>query len=221
LIAAIAIFALTSFMSAFVTTVEQLIVMRVLQGAAGGAETMLVLAIIRDYFADREQVRAMSIYRAAVGFTPIFSPLVGVMLFEAYGWQASFLAVAGLSTIVVVALGLFLKESNQNRLKRLDFAQIGREYLLILTNLRFLLLSMVFVASVGFFIIFHSAVPFVVGNELGLPSRMFAYLQAGFMIAFIIGNLAASQLMKSCFGFAWASQPLRMRYTGSRLQVVS
>jgi DHA1 family bicyclomycin/chloramphenicol resistance-like MFS transporter len=196
LIAAIAIFALTSFMSAFVTTVEQLIVMRVLQGAAGGAETMLVLAIIRDYFADREQVRAMSIYRAAVGFTPIFSPLVGVMLFEAYGWQASFLAVAGLSTIVVVALGLFLKESNQNRLKRLDFAQIGREYLLILTNLRFLLLSMVFVASVGFFIIFHSAVPFVVGNELGLPSRMFAYLQAGFMIAFIIGNLAASQLMK-------------------------
>jgi DHA1 family bicyclomycin/chloramphenicol resistance-like MFS transporter len=196
LIGAMAIFALTSFASAFLTSVEQLIVVRVLQGAASGAETMLVLAIIRDYFVDREQVKAMSLYRAAVGVTPIFAPFLGVMLFQAYGWRANFLVVSTLSTIVVIALFLFLKESNRNKLEKLDLLHFGREYLSILTNLRFLLLAMIFVTSVGFFIIFHSAVPFVVNKELGLPAEMFAYLQAGFMLAFIAGNLIANRLMK-------------------------
>lgn len=231
LIGAIAIFAVTSFASFFVTSVEQLIAIRVLQGGAAGAETMLVLAIIRDYFIDREQVKAMSIYRAACGVTPMFAPLAGVMLFEAYGWRANFLVVAGLSTVVVIALALFLKESNQSRLKRLDPLAIVKEYILILRNLRFLLLAMVFVTSVGFFIIFHSAVPFVISNELFLPSEMFAYLQAGFMIAFIIGNLAANQLMKvisveallwSCLGVcALANSAYWLILTSGELSLVS
>lgn len=197
LIGAIAIFAITSLGCAFANSIEQILVIRVLQGAAAGAETMLVLAIIRDYFVDRDQVRALSFYRAAVGVTPMFSPFLGVMLFEQFGWRANFVVVATLASITTAVLYLFLAESNKNVGRKVNVVAIAHEYLSIILNFRFVLLALIFVSSVGFFIIFHSSVPFVVARELSLDQEYFAYLQTGFMLSFIVGNIMANRLMKS------------------------
>ncbi|MEW6991644.1 MFS transporter [Colwelliaceae bacterium 6441] len=196
LITGIVVFAITSILSGLVTSVEQLIVLRVLQGMAAGAETLLVLAIIRDYFVDREQVKVLSIYRAACGLSPMFAPILGVIVFEYFGWRASFFIVGAISSLVALLLWKYLAESNTKRVHSLNLLNILNEYKLLIFNVNFLALSLVFVTSIGFFIIFHSAVPFVVHTEIGMPVKVFAYLQAGFMIAFIIGNVAANRLMK-------------------------
>lgn len=196
LITAISVFALMSVLSGLVTSVEQLIALRVLQGMAAGAETLLVLAIIKDYFVDREQVQALSIYRAACGVSPMVAPLIGVLIFQAYGWRASFFIVGSISTVVAFLLWKYLAESNTQKVVSLNIGAVFAEYKLLLSSVPFLALSMIFVTAVGFFVIFHSAVPFVVQDEIGLHARVFAYLQAGFMIAFIVGNVTANRLMK-------------------------
>ena len=63
LVGAMAVFTLCSFLCTIATSIEFLIVARIIQGAAAGAEGVLVLSIIRDCFDEKGQVRAFSIYR--------------------------------------------------------------------------------------------------------------------------------------------------------------
>ncbi|MCY4337528.1 MAG: MFS transporter, partial [Gammaproteobacteria bacterium] len=89
LVGAMAVFTLCSFLCTIATSIEQLIIVRVIQGAAAGAEGVLVLSIIRDCFDEKGQVRAFSVYRAANAIPPMFAPVLGAYIFLWFGWQAN------------------------------------------------------------------------------------------------------------------------------------
>ena len=194
LVGSMVVFTLCTAVCVFATSIEQLIIARVFQGAAAGAEGVLVLSIVRDCFKGDDQVRAFSIYRGVNAFPPIFVPIIGGYIFTWYGWQANFVLLGVIAAIVTTALWWLLEESNTNTAQPTPLRKIVSDYAYLLRSTSFLSFAVIMSTTIAFLIIFPTIVPFVLVDELGYTSETFGYFQAANMVFFILGSIAANRL---------------------------
>jgi len=195
LVGAMAIFTIATFYCSVATTIEEMIVARVLQGAAAGAEGVLVLSIIRDSFDDKGQVKAFSIYRGVSAMPPIIAPIIGVYVFRAFGWHANFILLAAIAFIVTALLARYLKESGGSKRSPTDLATTLSSYLRLVLSVRFVNLALIMGSAIAFLVVFSTAVPFILSDVLGHELEVFPYFQAVVMGALIVGNVVANRLV--------------------------
>jgi DHA1 family bicyclomycin/chloramphenicol resistance-like MFS transporter len=98
-------FALTVVAAALSQTIGQLIVARVLMGAAASVEAVLVLAVIGDLYEGEKSAKVFAIYGMVISLVPAAGPIIGGFVFEWFGWRANFYLLAGI-VVLVFALGL-------------------------------------------------------------------------------------------------------------------
>lgn len=98
----ILIFILATIGCLLSTSVEMFLVFRMIQGAIA---TGLVLsrATVRDMVAEREAASMIGYVTMGMALVPMFAPMIGGALDEAFGWQATFVFLA-LSGSLVLAL---------------------------------------------------------------------------------------------------------------------
>ncbi len=195
LVGAMAIFTIATFYCSVATTVGEMIVARVLQGAAAGAEGVLVLSIIRDSFDDKGQVKAFSIYRGVSAVPPIVAPIIGVYVFKAFGWHANFILLAAVAFVVTVLLARYLKESGGSNRSPADLGTTLSSYLRLILSIRFVSLALIMGSAIAFLVVFSTAVPFILNGVLGLDLEVFPFFQAVIMGALIVGNIIANRLV--------------------------
>ena len=196
LVGAMAIFTIATFYCSVATTVEEMIVARVLQGAAAGAEGVLVLSIIRDSFDGKGQVKAFSIYRGVSAVPPILAPIVGVYVFRAFGWQANFVLLAAIALVVTSLLAKYLKESGGAKRSATDLKTTLTSYAKLVSSFRFVSLALIMGSAIAFLVVFSTAVPFILNGVLGYELEVFPYFQAVIMGALIAGNVVANRLVR-------------------------
>jgi DHA1 family bicyclomycin/chloramphenicol resistance-like MFS transporter len=96
LLAAMAMFVLTSVLCASAPNIVALDLFRLLQGGAGAAGVAICFAIVRDLYSGAAAARAYSILMAVFGIAPIVSPAIGGQLLRVTDWRGVFFALAGL-----------------------------------------------------------------------------------------------------------------------------
>ncbi|MFP5231046.1 MAG: DHA2 family efflux MFS transporter permease subunit [Acidobacteriota bacterium] len=83
----VAIFTLFSFLCGLATSLPMLIVLRVIQGAAGGGLQPSERAILADTFAPEKRSMAFSMYGMAVVLAPAIGPTVGGWITDNFTWR--------------------------------------------------------------------------------------------------------------------------------------
>jgi EmrB/QacA subfamily drug resistance transporter len=83
-------FGVTSLLCGLAPNMEQLILFRILQGAAGALVVPASLSIITASFDGEEQGRAFGIWAGSSAATSILGPLVGGILVNSVSWRAAF-----------------------------------------------------------------------------------------------------------------------------------
>ncbi len=104
-VACLAIFTLASLGSGAAPTLPFLVIMRVLQGLAGGAMVPMSQAILLDAFPREERGKAMALFGVGVVFGPIIGPTLGGWITDNWGWPWVFYINIPLG-ILGIALGL-------------------------------------------------------------------------------------------------------------------
>ncbi len=99
----LALFTVASLGSGAAPTLPFLVVMRVIQGLAGGAMVPMSQAILLDAFPREERGKAMALFGVGVVFGPIIGPTLGGWITDTWGWRWVFYI-----NIPVGALGLLL-----------------------------------------------------------------------------------------------------------------
>lgn len=107
-------FGLTSVLCGLATSMEMLVVARVLQGAAGAILVPGSLAIITAAFSGEEQGRAFGIWAGASAATTIVGPVVGGALVAYVSWRAAFLLNAPLIAFALWATTRHVAESRDD-----------------------------------------------------------------------------------------------------------
>lgn len=83
-----------SLLCAAASSVDALIVFRILQGLGGGGVTVVGTAIIKDLYDGRERETAMATVMSLVIIAPLVAPVLGAFLLKMASWHAMFMALA-------------------------------------------------------------------------------------------------------------------------------
>src|SRR5512132_3648710 len=83
----IAVFTLASALCGMATSLEQIILFRVLQGLAGGGLQPSSQGVLLDAFPPEKQGAAQTMFGVAALLAPVFGPTLGGFITDNYGWR--------------------------------------------------------------------------------------------------------------------------------------
>ncbi len=190
-------FSIFSFFCAIAQTIDQLIVARIFQGISAAVEGVLVLAIIRDIFDDKDQVRVIALYGMATALTPAVAPVIGGYIHVLFGWRMNFYLLFMLGLMVTIAAWFYLQESSAKISRDLSFRRVISDYRELLGNPLYLKYCIISGATLGVFFAFITAGPFILIKHHGLATEHFGYFQGILVAGYMIGSYSATRLVKS------------------------
>jgi DHA1 family bicyclomycin/chloramphenicol resistance-like MFS transporter len=84
------IFALASLVCVFASSLEMMIVGRVLQGIGLSAPRTISIAMVRDRFSGNHMAKVMSFIVVIFILVPVVAPAIGKLMLDLYGWKSIF-----------------------------------------------------------------------------------------------------------------------------------
>jgi DHA1 family bicyclomycin/chloramphenicol resistance-like MFS transporter len=174
LVTGLVVHGLASLLCALAPSIAVLSVVRVLQGFAGAAISVVALATVRDLFSGIAVARTMSRLMLVIGLAPILAPSIGGFILQVTDWRGIFvvLAVAALVLVGVALVGL--RETLP--VERRRSPRIGatlRTYRSLLRDRTFVALVLVAGLSFSSLFVYVSGASFVLQEGFGLDARTF------------------------------------------------
>ena len=111
--AGLVLYLIASVGCAFATSVNSLIVFRLLQALGGCAGMVAARAIVRDLFEVTDIARVFSSLMLVIAVSPIIAPTLGGYITASLGWRYVFVALILLAIIILAGIWFILPESKQ------------------------------------------------------------------------------------------------------------
>lgn len=185
-----------SFGSTLAFSIEQLIVWRMLQGAAMGAVVMCARAIVRDLYEPQDGARIMSKGLSGLGLIACVCAPLGGALAQLFSWRAALLAVSLFGCISLALIGLRFKETlAQKNLSALRPNTLLGTWRSILGNHTFQAYSVLSAASYGGLFTFLACSSFALIDVLGLSRGGYGLVMSLVCMAYIAGTFLCRRLL--------------------------
>lgn len=202
------VYTLASLGAAFAPTFGWLLAFRALQGLSAGAGSVVGAAIVQDRFSGAQAQKMMSQIMMVFGLAPAIAPVLGGFIYVHFGWRSTFYFLATFGTLMWLLAWRALPESLP-KANRHPFhpGAIAANYLKVLSNPRFVLLSLtVGLAFGGLSLYIGSAANFVM-EILHLPETAFGWMFIPLISGMVLG---------SAWGGKYAAKiaPKRMKWLG-------
>ncbi len=98
----------------FAESLAVLVGARLLQALGACAGPVLGRAVVRDLYGPAESARMLSHVSTATALAPLLAPLLGGWLTAAWGWRATFVALAVYAVLLMLAVAMLLRETNRH-----------------------------------------------------------------------------------------------------------
>lgn len=181
------------------TTIEALIIGRLVQGSGIGTCLCLVRAISRDTFEGTRLAKVASYLSMGSSIAATMAPVVGGYFAAWFGWHANFEILIGISAAMLILTWLFLPETLKD--KDVDAMRpwhIAQGYIQLITNRTFMgYVICTSMASAGI-ISYFTMSPFVMQYVLGMTMMEYSWL-AIFITAVIFSGRLLNVYLLSRF----------------------
>lgn len=186
-----------SFMAFSATTIEFLLVGRLVQGIGASCGIAISRAIIRDQYTGDKGAGIMNLIGMMLAAGPAFAPVIGSIALELTGWASIFGFMVAYGAIVLTAIVLLVPETNRHRDSALiNPRRLARSYRFLLGQPLFLVPALILGLTIGGFYTLATILPFVLIDQVGLSPLQFGIgmlMQTG---CFFLGGLATRLLLK-------------------------
>lgn len=194
MLAGVAFFTATSLAFLMVTSIEQFIVMRFLQGIGLCFIIAVGYAAIQESFEESLCIKITALMANVALVAPLLGPLAGAALIHIAPWQTMFVLFAILATIAFVGLWYAMPETASLKGDKFSVASMYSDYKQVLSNWRFLCGSL----AVGFaslpILTWIAQSPVILIRDEKMAAVSYAVLQIPIFGALIIGNLLLARL---------------------------
>ena len=194
LLAGLALTVCASLLALVMSTVESLIVARIMQ--AVGASTGIVVgrAIIRDLFDKNRAASIIGLVATVMVIAPTLGPLIGGVLDTAFGWEAIFAFTGVTSFAVLVWVALTLPETRGLNAPAGERQGFLRDFRDLSTNRKLWAYVLTAALGSGTFFVFLGGGPHVVVTLMGRSSAEYGVWFALSSIGYMAGNYTTSRL---------------------------
>lgn len=209
ILAALVVYTVASLGAALCSSVDGLILWRVVQGLSVGAGMVVGRAMIRDLYGAEDSQRLMSMVTLFFGLAPAIAPVIGGWLFETLGWRSIFWFLTAVGAVLVVAGAIRLPETLPES-HRQPFHPVAllKGYEEVGIHRRFLLLSLVVGFNFNAFFLYIVSAPVFLGVHLHLGPQQYAWL----FMPMIAGIMTGSQLSGRAAGKYAPAQTVKRAY---------
>ncbi|HBQ75288.1 MAG TPA: Bcr/CflA family drug resistance efflux transporter [Exiguobacterium sp.] len=177
LMVALLAYLLASLACAMAPTIEVLIALRFIQGAAGASGIVISRAIVRDLFDGPELTRFFAALSLVNGTAPILAPVIGGQLLRFGDWHFVFYLLAILSTMMLLAVALRLPETLPlERRVEGNLTTTLKTFGRLLTDRVFIGYAFAQAFVMGAMFAYISGSPFVLQNIYGASPQQFSFL---------------------------------------------
>jgi MFS transporter, DHA1 family, multidrug resistance protein len=204
----LSLLALASVGCALAPGIELLLAMRLLQGLAAGAATVVAASVVRATLDDTDAVRGMAAIASIEAIVPAAAPVLGTLLLMVTDWRTTFWIVA----VATAAVLPFVVRVAPARLPGLDL-EVPARYRDIVGNGSFARLALSHALALGALFTFVGSAPQLLQHTLGLPSGAFAALQVVGVFGFMVTATQSGRISQRI-------GPSRAVHAGGALQIV-
>lgn len=173
---------LGSALGAAATSLEVFYAARVIQGLGACSASLVAFAAVRDCFSPAVGARVYSYLNGALCSVPALAPMLGGVLAVHAGWRSTFVFMALFTLTLAVLLAGRFEETRARPTQPHGALYSLRRYAPIVASGRFLYFAMFGAAGMAMILVFVSAAPVVLVQQLG-------YSELGFS-AWFGGNAA-------------------------------
>jgi EmrB/QacA subfamily drug resistance transporter len=121
LIFGISIFLIGSILCGLATSMEMLIVYRLIQGVGAGAVTPVATTIIGDIYTKEERAKIQGYLSSVWGISAVSGPAIGGLLVEYVSWRYVFWINLPLGILAIVGILTFLHEKIEKKKHEIDY----------------------------------------------------------------------------------------------------
>jgi DHA1 family bicyclomycin/chloramphenicol resistance-like MFS transporter len=188
-----------------------LLACRVLQGLSSGAGSVVGRAIVQDRFDGADAQKILGHIMMVFGLAPALAPILGGWMQVSLGWRSIFWFLALFGVVMLFAVWRWLPESlPQQKRHPFEVRLIAANYLKVLRNRRFLLLSAALGVAFGGFALYIGSAAYFVMNILHLPETAFGWLFIPLVAGMVVGSALSGKLARTYS----QSQLIWMSYAG-------
>ena len=199
LYAGLGVYILASIGCAFIHTPDALITMRFLQALGGCAGMVSAQTLVRDLFPLERTAQAFSWITLVIAISPMIAPTVGGYVTTAFGWQAIFIILAGLTFLILTGVFFVLPggraaDASMSLLPK----PVIRNFLTVVKQPQFLLYTLAggIATAAPFAYIAGSADVFL--NLYNVSEKEYGWIFA-FIAFFIIGSTQLNHILLRYF----------------------
>jgi len=194
-IAFMLIYLVASLAALFSPSIDVLIAARFMQGVGAAVGVAISRAIVRDLFTNETSARIMNLIGLILAIGPAFSPVIGGLTMEAFGWHAIFGLMVLFGVVIIVVTMVSLRETVTRDLSRIRPAAIVRSYGTLMASRYFIYSSLIMGGTVGALYALATMLPFILIERVGLTATQFGVsmlMQSG---SYFFGSVAVKFVM--------------------------
>lgn len=185
----VGIFALASVGAAMASSIEQLWVMRAIQGISAGAGMVVGRALVRDLYSGPAAQRLMSQIAIMFAVAPAIAPVIGGWLHLWWGWRAVFVFLALASAALWLACWLLLPETlAPEKRQSLQPSALLKAYREVLSSPVFVAACLTVACCFGGLFIYVLSAPVFLLQHLGLKEDQFFWMFGPAMAGMMTGS---------------------------------
>ncbi|MDB5135251.1 MAG: multidrug effflux transporter [Mucilaginibacter sp.] len=179
------------------TSVEMLIIIRVLQAIGSCAAGVASIAMVRDLFPVKDNAKVFALLFLVLGASPLIAPTAGSYLADAFGWQSVFIVLLSMATLILLAVIFTLPESSEpDASYSLKPGPIINNFLAVIRQPQFYTYAISgSIAFCGLFA-YVAGSPLVFMDVFHLTKKEYGWVFAGLSVGFIGSNQLNSLLIK-------------------------
>lgn len=185
LMASMVLFLLATLGTLLATNVTMFLAFRMMQ-AVIAAGMVLSRAVIRDMVPGEEAASMIGYVTMGMAIVPMIGPMIGGILDEAFGWQASFALLLILGIALLWLIWADLGETTRHRSAR--FSEQVRQYPELLASPRFWGYCLAAAFSSGSFFAYLGGGPFVGSEIYHLPPDILGFYLGAPALGYAVGN---------------------------------
>lgn len=182
------------------SSAEQLMLLRFLQGAGGGACAVNVTASVGDLYGERDAARMYSMIHMIVLTAPLIAPTIGAVLIAFFPWEAAFAFLAAYCLSVLVIAFFLVPETVQREQEKRPVVpilmEVARDYRFVLSRPLAAWFNAVTALAYGCFFVYLTDAAFIFIDYFGARTSAFPLLFGASIVTMMLFNRINLSLLR-------------------------
>ncbi|WP_375751930.1 multidrug effflux MFS transporter [Vibrio sp. HN007] len=191
----IVLYGASSYLASAATSIDWLLLARLLQGFGACATSVAAFATVRDLFGANKSGQMISYLNGAICFIPALAPILGSFLTQAYGWRSNFSFMTLFALVVGLVVVTQMKETNKSKAVGPIFSL--ERYKSVLSSDTFQFHALLCMLAMAVILAYVSAAPIVLMEGFGLSMNEFTYWFGANAAINIAAAFIAPKIMQS------------------------